>query len=32
MVEIHEPMRILFIIETTPQAMQSILDRHAADQ
>jgi uncharacterized protein YbcC (UPF0753/DUF2309 family) len=28
MVEIHEPVRILFMIETTPQAMLSILDRN----
>ena len=28
MVEIHEPMRILFVIETTPQAMLDILDRN----
>jgi uncharacterized protein YbcC (UPF0753/DUF2309 family) len=27
MVEIHEPVRILFVVETTPQAMQVILDR-----
>lgn len=30
MVEIHEPMRILFIIETTPQAIRAILDRNPA--
>src|SRR5207248_10823313 len=30
MVEIHEPTRILFIVETTPQAMLSILDRNPA--
>jgi hypothetical protein len=28
MVEIHEPMRILFVVETTPQAMLDILDRN----
>ncbi|HEY5313169.1 MAG TPA: putative inorganic carbon transporter subunit DabA, partial [Pirellulales bacterium] len=28
MVEIHEPMRSLFIIETTPERMQSIMDRN----
>lgn len=28
MVEIHEPIRILFIIETTPDAMLSIMDRN----
>jgi uncharacterized protein YbcC (UPF0753/DUF2309 family) len=28
MVEIHEPMRLLFVIETTPQAMLSIIARH----
>jgi uncharacterized protein len=27
--EIHEPMRLLFVIETTPEAMLSIMDRHA---
>ncbi len=26
MVEIHEPMRILFVIETTPKRMQGIID------
>lgn len=26
MVEIHEAMRILFVIETTPQAMQQVMD------
>lgn len=26
MVEIHEPMRILFVIETTPKKMQGIID------
>lgn len=29
MVEIHEPVRLLFVIETTPAAMLSIMDRHA---
>ena len=28
MVEIHEPMRLLFLIETTPAAMQAILDKN----
>jgi len=28
MVEIHEPLRILFMIETTPAAMLSIMDRN----
>ena len=28
MVEIHEPVRLLFVIETTPEAMTSIMDRH----
>ncbi|TWU34546.1 hypothetical protein Q31b_55000 [Novipirellula aureliae] len=28
MVEIHEPMRILFVIETTPDAMRSVMQRH----
>jgi uncharacterized protein len=28
MVEIHEPMRLLFIIETTPEAMIQIMDRN----
>ncbi len=28
MVEIHEPMRILFVIETTEAKMQSIIDRN----
>lgn len=27
MIEIHEPMRILFVVETTPEAMLSIMDR-----
>jgi hypothetical protein len=29
MVEIHEPMRLLFVIESTPEAMLSIMDRNA---
>ncbi len=29
MIEIHEPMRLLFVVETTPEAMLSIIDRHA---
>lgn len=28
MIEIHEPMRILFVIQTTPEAMLSIMQRH----
>ena len=28
MVEIHEPVRLLFIIETTPEAMLRIMERH----
>jgi uncharacterized protein len=28
MVEIHEPVRLLFIVETTPEAMLSIMDRN----
>ncbi len=28
MIEIHEPMRILFVIETTPDAMLSIMQRN----
>lgn len=28
MVEIHEPVRLLFIVETTPQAMEQIMDRN----
>ena len=28
MIEIHEPMRILFVIETTPAAMLWIMDRN----
>ncbi len=30
MVEIHEPIRILFVIETTPEKMQRIMDQHPA--
>jgi uncharacterized protein YbcC (UPF0753/DUF2309 family) len=30
MVEIHEPMRSLFIVETTVEAMQTIMDRQPA--
>lgn len=30
MVEIHEPVRSLFIIETTPEKMSHIMDRHPA--
>lgn len=30
MVEIHEPLRILFLIETTPEAMLSIMERNEA--
>jgi uncharacterized protein YbcC (UPF0753/DUF2309 family) len=30
MIEIHEPMRLLFVIETTPEALESIMDRVAA--
>lgn len=30
MVEIHEPLRITFVIESTPAAMLSIMDRNAA--
>lgn len=29
MIEIHEPMRILFVIQTTPATMLSIMQRHA---
>lgn len=29
-VEIHEPVRLLFVIETTPQAMLAIMDRDPA--
>jgi uncharacterized protein YbcC (UPF0753/DUF2309 family) len=28
MLEIHEPVRLLFIVETTPEIMSGILDRH----
>src|SRR5262249_8192819 len=28
MVEIHEPVRLLFIIETTPAVMERIMDRN----
>jgi hypothetical protein len=27
MIEIHEPMRLVFVVETTPARMQRILDR-----
>jgi uncharacterized protein YbcC (UPF0753/DUF2309 family) len=30
MVEIHEPVRLLMVIETTRQAMESIMDRNAS--
>jgi uncharacterized protein YbcC (UPF0753/DUF2309 family) len=30
MVEIHEPMRILFVVETTPAILSAILDREEA--
>lgn len=30
MVEIHEPLRLLFVVETTAEAMLSIMQRHAA--
>jgi uncharacterized protein YbcC (UPF0753/DUF2309 family) len=30
MVEIHEPVRLLFIIETTPQKLDALLDRNPA--
>ena len=30
MVEIHDPVRLLFVIETTPRAMLRIIDRHEA--
>ncbi|QDU98908.1 DUF2309 domain-containing protein [Lignipirellula cremea] len=30
MVEIHEPLRITFVIETTPEAMLSIMERNPA--
>lgn len=29
MIEIHEPMRLLFIVESTPEAMLHIMDRNA---
>lgn len=29
MTEIHEPLRILFVVETTPEAMLRIMDRNA---
>jgi uncharacterized protein YbcC (UPF0753/DUF2309 family) len=29
MVEIHEPVRLLFIIETVPQAMLAIMEKNA---
>jgi uncharacterized protein YbcC (UPF0753/DUF2309 family) len=28
MTEIHEPVRLLWVIETTPEVMQSIIDRN----
>ena len=28
MIEIHEPMRLLFVVETTAEAMLSIIERH----
>lgn len=28
MVEVHDPVRLLFIIETTPEALNRIMDRH----
>ena len=28
MTEIHEPMRLLFVVETTPEAMDQIMDRN----
>ncbi len=28
MIEIHEPMRILFVIETTPEGMLTVMDRN----
>ncbi len=28
MIEIHEPMRILFVIETTPEAMFKVMERN----
>jgi uncharacterized protein YbcC (UPF0753/DUF2309 family) len=30
MVEIHEPVRLLFVIETTPEAMRRIIEENAA--
>jgi uncharacterized protein YbcC (UPF0753/DUF2309 family) len=30
MVEIHEPVRLLIVVENTPQVMRSIMDRNAA--
>jgi uncharacterized protein YbcC (UPF0753/DUF2309 family) len=30
MIEIHEPMRILFVIETTPEGMFTVMDRNPA--
>src|SRR4029078_6663855 len=30
MTELHEPMRILFIIESTPEAMLSVMQRNEA--
>ncbi len=27
MIEIHEPLRLLFVVETTPEALESIMDR-----
>ena len=32
MVEIHEPVRLLFIIETTPETMLGIMERNAGDR
>jgi len=32
MVEIHEPVRLLFIIETTPEAMQRIMEKNPVIQ
>ncbi len=32
MVEIHEPLRILFLVESTPAAMQSILEKNPVIQ
>ena len=32
MVEIHEPVRILFVIETTPEKMFSIMERNESDR